>query len=255
MKFKKILFSVSVPFLMFANSCEKKNTPSPEPVPNYDSGQVRLVVESMFNNSILTSLAPTTDKTWDNRSITITNAQIYLSNFGFEELHSERSNILPTPFILNTLDNNIHDLGYAPVKPYKQINLYTGIDDITNNQPNTYSPQLNNPSMWFDTVNHTMKYVHIRITGLVDTSRNKNGLIDAPFDIKLGGSYNQPITLSTNTPAVAKNRVNTISIAVNYAEIIRGLDLSDPRSRDFTSPARGVEYSNILVPNLQFAIK
>lgn len=248
-----LILSISIAFGIFSiNSCKPKgNEPEPsKPTTPVDSGNVTLSVTSMFNSKVLNNIFPTTDTTWDKRKITITNAQMYLSHFEFTDLYGGGSYYIKTPFILTTLAPSRYDLGKAPEKSYLGMKLYVGLNANYNNQPNTYNSYLNDPRMWFDTVNNSMKYVFIRITGLVDTSANKRGAIDAPFDIKLGNGYHQLIDLPNNTPSAG-----SIGVTINYAEIIRGLDFTNPRVRNIITPANGAQFISIIKENLPNAIK
>jgi len=242
--------------LTFASSCEKEEEPTTKVTEPVDSGLVQLSITNKFNGFLLNELFPTTSTTWNDRAIIINNAQIYLSNFQFVNSYTNATFIPSTEFILSKLGGYNYPLGAVPTGTYSNIKLFTGLPSNINDQPSSFSSYLNDPKMWFDTVNHSMKYVFIRITGLVDTSVNKDGNIDAPFDIKIGGeAFHQEVEILNNGVQVGKGTINPMNIDVDFSKIINELDLANPEIRNLNEPLDALRYRNILSANIQAAFQ
>ena len=231
--FKSIIIISFTCFLVFS-ACHKKQDPATVPVtPTANTGTlyVHLHTDLDTNEVLIGDTAYTSDR----RKITLTTAQLYLS--GFKAFKSDGSSVsIQNSYILKTVDSELYLVGTIPVGNYTTIGFNVGLDSVANaKDPSTFPSgsifAMHTPSMWFGS---TQKgYMFANISGYIDTSANKKGNANYPFNYKIGSNaLLQTVKMPAKAFTITPNGVGLVHIIVDYAKVINGLSLSTQNMTD-----------------------
>jgi hypothetical protein len=170
--------------------------------------------------------AGTAYKNADGRLISLTYAQMYLSNI--KAIKSDGSVVsIKDTVILKTIDNEEFTIGSIPSGNYKTVTFDVGIDSPVNHTNpamyhSTQALSAKPTSMWFGSTGKG--YIFINIAGLLDSSVAKTGKATYPFSYQIGSDAlvktitmpDQAFTALPNTPAI-------VHLTIDYGKLFKGI--------------------------------
>lgn len=221
MKNSIIIYITLLSVTLFTASCKKKSTPTDTIVPkgtfvlhlhsNIDTNEVE-AYDSVYMNA-------------EGRSISLTMAQMYISNIQFVKLDGTTYDI-PTSKFLKVLDIEEYSFENIPVGNYKAIRFKVGLDANTNILEPSSSALFNHSSMWFSSVVQPDGYVFMNVQGTIDTSAAMNTAA-VPFSYKIGTNSNLvTINMPDQNFSIIKNEKTLSHIIIDYSKIFTGIQLN-----------------------------
>ncbi len=184
------------------------------------------------------------------RKIVIDDAQLFLSSFHFESeggqlVSPEQNYVLFKKFAVN------HALGKIAVGKYYKLSFVSSLLDNYNDLPSSANAYLQDNSMWYDPINNTKKYIHIKITGSVDTTLSKNGLGMVPFNISLGaGAISTKLLFDNYYTEIVKDENAFIIINANFGTLFDNINMLDPANRMITTPGMAISRGQQFLLNI-----
>lgn len=215
-----ILFSVVV-------SCKSSG---PEPAdPVVVTAPISMHLHSYIGENEV-ELYNTVYRTADDRKISLSFAQLYISNIKLVKFDGSIHEVGDTIFLTNIVDQ-VYKLGNVPVGNYKSIRFDVGLPAAINAQiPSGSVGKLNNSAMWFTGSAQANNYVFMHAAGKIDTTATKDAA-DAdmvPFVYKIGTNNNVVhISMPNQNVSVQPNTMAYIHMEADYAALFEGLDLTD----------------------------
>ncbi len=170
-------------------------------------------------------------KTSDGRKVSLTKAQLYISNIQLIKEDGSLYSISDT-IVLKQLDPEQYFIANVPVGNYKAAKFHVGLDATTNAKPSSVNALLNIPDMWFGSSAQPDGYVFVNLEGNIDTTANATGTEAQmqPFMYKIGtNAHYKEVTMPNHTPiyAVAKDQTTYMHIIIDYNKLFSGIQLGN----------------------------
>lgn len=227
----------------------KTNDPTPDPVTTTS------VETSAISFHLHTYIGPNeveiydqVNNTDDGRGISLSFAQLYISNIKLIKLDGGIYNVKDT-IILTDIINNVYKLGNVPIGNYKSVSFDVGLPSAINAVVPTGNPiKLNDPNMWFSNTAEANNFIFMHVAGKIDTSVAKSGDDDkmTPFEYNIGTqSRLVHVAMPDQNVAVQPNYTAYIHVLVDYAELFKGVDLKD--LTNFSVKTKGDNTSNLAI--------
>jgi hypothetical protein len=223
--------SIAVILLTVFWSCKSNNaTPTPSSVNSTQTSTISFHLHAYIgmNNEVNAyNVAYLND---DGRAISLSFAQLYISNIKLVKLDGSIYSI-PDTIILTDIVDQVYKLGNVPIGNYKSVSFDVGLPSATNANVPTGSPaKLNDVDMWFSSTAQANNYVFMRAAGKIDTSVAKSGTNDkmAAFEYKIGTqSRLVHVTMPDQNLAVQPGTTAYIHILADYSQLFKGINISD----------------------------
>jgi len=243
-RFAALLAALALPVLA---GCEATN-PTPE------TANLRLLVDGVVGAA---AYAPGTTYTVDGRAVTFTDARLYLSNLrlvradgseyvvpagtpttlpayddgGTEVSHTVNETVAYLPLDLGRYEGALAE---APAGTYTGLRFDVGLTGQTNRVNPVLAPAGHALAKRTDFNNHwswNVGYIFSRTEGMVDL--DADGTAETPWMMHLGtAGYVVPVSVTADTPfTIEPGTTPGLHFQVDLAQIISGLDLSDPAQR------------------------
>ncbi len=178
-------------------------------------------------------------RTVDDRKISLSAAQLYLSNIRLVKFDGSIHEIKDTILLIN-IDDQVYKLGNVPVGNYKSIKFDVGLPSGINAQIPSGSGNLNNSDMWFTGSAQANNYVFMHAAGKIDTTAAKDAA-DAdmvPFLYKIGTNSNLvQVSMPDQNVSVQPGTMAYVHMKADYAELFNGLDLTDENNLSIETTA------------------
>lgn len=162
---------------------------------------------------------------WEGRKMKFTTAQIYVSNFQFSDDEGGEYEVEDSYFLLKP-ENMMYELGEVPNGRYLDFGFKVGVDSVANHSdpatwPSEHALSSNNPDHAFWSWNSG--YIFVKVEGLVDTTADMSGTVNAPFIYHIGTDMlAQDITLASNREV---NSDVTYMVNIDYVKLFDNIDL------------------------------
>ena len=233
---KHIYIIVSILFSIIITSC-KSNDPAP------NNSRIEKAPISVHLHSYIganeVELYNTVYRTDDNRKISLSFAQLYISNIKLVRLDGTLYEIGDTILLINITDQ-VYELGNVPVGNYKSIQFDVGLPSTINAQAPSGNGNLNDHAMWFSHTVQANNYIFMHASGKIDTTAAKNATEAnmVPFIYKVGTNNNLVhVSMPNQTVSVQPNTMAFIHMKADYAELFEGVDLTDATNLSVASIA------------------
>ncbi len=205
--------------------CSKKNNNNAEV-----TGQLYFHLHTNIDTTEVDDYS-TIIKSSDGRKISLSIAQLYISNIQLVKLDGS---IYPVTgkILLKVFENEAYFVGNVPAGNYKSVIFNVGLDSITNAEtPLITDTVLNRPEMWFANVAQPQGYVYLNVEGKIDTTANANCSVEqmVPFIYKIGTQNNvKQVSMPDQNYSVLPNQTEYVHMIINYMNVFNGVDLSKP---------------------------
>jgi len=216
-------------FSVAGTSCKKNddnnNTTS------VDSGFVYLHLHTNIDTNEADYNTVYTDA--NGRQISLSKAQLYLSNIRMIKTDGTQYALPNSVIILKDLETEAYFLAKVPTGSYKSIMFNVGLDATTNAKtPTAADSALNHPDMWFGSSAQPDGYVFVDLEGSVDTTAAGNGstALMQPFTYKIGtNAHLNTVTMPDHTPvySIAKDESQFVHIIIDYSKLLNGVPLNN----------------------------
>lgn len=231
--------------LITVSACDKKNkendpAPSDNGGDNVPKGTLLLHLHNYLDETEVDgyNIVYTTS---EGRKISLTKAQLYLSNFELIKLDGSTYTV-PDKYILKLQENQVYQLGDVPVGNYRSIRFRVGLSPTLNaSAPSASSSDiLNRPDMWFGSTAQPDGYVFLHLAGKIDTTAAANAANAdmAAFQYRIGtnAQYKQ-ITMPNKNYTIVTNQVQYAHMYVDYVKLFDGINLTNEDNLMLVSPA------------------
>ncbi len=214
--------------IISAISCKKDGSEIMNPNTPTDSGMLLLHIHTFVDNVEVDNY----DSVYvlsDGRKIIVSIAQLYLSNFSLVKLDGSEQGI-DNKVVLLKQDANAYLVGNVPAGNYKSIKFNVGLPSSVNASMPGDNYELNQPSMWFDSVPKASGYKFLLFEGLIDTSStiNPHNSQLQPYAYSIGTDFNNvSISLPDQLFSILPNALTTFHFAADYNKLFDGLNMSD----------------------------
>lgn len=216
-------------FILSITACHDNNNASPS------TGSLALHLHTFVGDNEAENYGDTLVLS-NGRKISVTAAQLYLSNF---KLIKTDGSIIDGPDTVVFLRQGTeeYELGDALAGNYKSIRFDVGLSDAINGStPNASDPVLYQPSMWFGASVQPDGFVFINFQGIIDTTLNANGTNLIPFAYKIGTNTNlETVTMPDQNHTIVPDQLDVFHIEVNYAGLLDGIQLSNSDNLQLTT--------------------
>ncbi len=161
------------------------------------------------------------------RKITVSIAQLYLSNIQLIKLDGSAVNLAGT-IKLKKQQEEEYTLGSVPSGNYKSVRFNIGLSSATNAAtPAAGDSTLNQPAMWFGATAQPSGFVFVNFQGTIDTTTAGNGSILYPFSYKIGTNANlKTVTLPDQNFTVSPNQIQFVHMNIDYNMLFNGIHLN-----------------------------
>lgn len=228
-----------------------------DPKAENDDGSCVYVAENLnfiFNSKLGTQdFAFGTEATINGRKVKFTRAQMYLSGFTFNgsggEYKVTDSHVLLKAGVAN------YNLGYLPVADYSTFSFSAGVDSVSNHaDPATFAGtsalSSNNPDHmhW----GWDPGYIFYVLEGLVDTTANMDGLVDAPFIFHVGtDALRADMAFVKQVNSVADGV--TVEMDVDWLKLLDGTNMTGDVSTRSTHTSNNPSLAALMASNVDEA--
>lgn len=231
---KLFMFFVLVTFTL--SSCNKDGCIDPtalnyDPNAEGDDGSCVYLADNLnfkFNSKLgAADFAFNTEvTTTSGRKVKFTRAQMYVSGFSFNRTGgSSRSSV---QHLLLKTDRTDYNLGYLPKGDYSTFNFSAGVDSVSNHlDPASFASadalSSNNPyhMHW----GWDPGYIFYVLEGMVDTTANMNGAVDAPFILHVG-SDTLRVDMAFTKSIISTGEDVTVEIDVDWLKLLDGTNMT-----------------------------
>lgn len=226
---------VSALFLIVAfSSCKKDDDTTPAST----TGSLMFHLHTMADTSEVEAYGDTLVMT-GGRQITVTTAQLYISNI---KLIKTDGTVIdgPSTTIFMKQGTEEYDLGTVPVGNYKSVRFDIGLSDSQNSSSPAMSDAiLYQPSMWFGATAQPDGFVFVNFQGTIDTTNSATGTDLIPFSYKIGTTAHRvTITMPDENYSVTPDQQTAIHMEVNYAHMLDGIQLNNAANLNVTTAAQ-----------------
>jgi len=208
------------------SSCKKDKTETP--IPENTTGTIAFHLHTNADTAEVEHY-DSVYQMGDGRKITVTKAQLYISNIQLVKLDGSTLNVAGV-IKLKKQEEEVYSIGSVPAGNYKSVKFDVGLNAATNAAvPAASDSTLNQPSMWFDMMAQPSGFVFVNFQGTVDTTIAANGTVGQmqPFSYKIGTNANlKNVTLPDQNYTVSPNQVHYIHITVDYGMLFMGIQLN-----------------------------
>lgn len=224
---KHITYLISVVLLATIVAGCKSNAPAPTNS-TVETAPISLHLHTYIGQNEV-ELYDAVYQTTDGRKMSLSFAQLYISNIKLVKYDGTIYNVGDTILLTNIVDQ-VYKLGNVPVGNYKSIRFDIGLPSAVNAQIPSGTGILNNADMWFSSTAQADNYIFMRAAGKIDTTDAKNAA-DAdmiPFVYKIGTNTNLVhVSMPDQTVSVQPNTMAYIHMEADYSELFAGLDLKN----------------------------
>jgi hypothetical protein len=230
---------------------------------NYDSdakgddGSCVYLAENLnfvFNSKLGTQdFAFGTEGTIDGRKVKFTRAQMYLSGFTFNGPSGEY--LLDDPYLLIKADESNYNLGYLPQGSYSTFSFSAGVDSVSNHADpaafaGTSALSSNNP-------NHMHwgwdpGYIFYVLEGIVDTTANMDGTVDAPFIFHVGLDAFR-VDMAFVKTVNSADEVVAVEMDIDWLKLLDGTNMTGDISTRSTHTSNNPALAALMVSNVEDA--
>lgn len=215
--------------IVFLLSCHNKKDNSPQPTQS-QTGEFLFHLHTNIDTNeinVYNMILPT----GTGRNMSLSLAQLYLSEI---ELVKADGSVYPIKdsVVLKVIQNEVYDLGKVPTGNYTSVRFMVGLNDTVNKKLySTGDGALGDSSMWFGTSGQQNGYIFLNVEGKIDTTISGTGPYKEmqPFVYKIGTSgHSVEIKMPYKNFSVLPNQAEYIHITIDYAKILKGIDLKTP---------------------------
>ena len=258
---KKITLLIMLGVAVGFSSCNKDGCTDPTAL-NYDSkaegddGSCVYLAENLnfkFNSKLGTQdFAFGTEATVNGRKVKFTRAQMYVSGFTFNGAGAATSTV---QHLLLQADETDYSLGYLPVGNYSTFSFSAGVDSVSNHlDPASFSStnalSSNNP-------NHMHwgwdpGYIFYVLEGMVDTTANMDGAVDAPFIFHVGTDALRVDMAFVKTVNSTTEDV-TVEMDIDWLKLLDGTNMMGEVSTRSTHTSNNPALAALMASNLDGA--
>jgi|ERR1019366_6291678 hypothetical protein len=163
------------------------------------------------------------------RKITITTAQLYISNIHLVNLDGSTYSI-PGIVIFKKMQNEVYIIDTVPSGNYQTIKFDIGLSAASNSTaPATTDTVLYQPTMWFGNPPQTSGgFIFVNLQGTIDTTTAANGTTMVPFSYMIGTNANlRNITMPVQNFTISPNQVTYVHMIVDYYKLFNGIKLNN----------------------------
>lgn len=219
---------ISLIVILFSVLGCKTNDPMPEDIA-VETGAISFHLHTFIGPNEVDSYNAV-NNTDDGRGISLSFAQLYISNIKLVKRDGSMYPIQDT-IILTNLINNVYKLGNVPIGNYKSVTFDVGLPSAINAAVPSGAPViLNDPNMWFTNTAEASNYMFMHVTGKIDTSAAKTGAEEkmAAFVYNIGTQDRLVhVTMPEQPIAVQSGITAYIHVLTDYSELFKGLNLKD----------------------------
>ncbi len=223
-----ILFTISLFFILFV-SCKKDSAPESKP------GAVSMHLHTFAGTSEVENYGDTITLP-DGRKLTVTTAQLYISNV---KLIKTDGGVVDGPSTIVLMQQGIedYDLGDVPSGNYKSVRFDVGLSDAVNaSTPVSTDPVLFQPSMWYGATAQPDGFVFLNFQGTIDTTSSAHGNTLYPFQYKIGtNDHRVTVTMPDLNYQVLPDQLTVLHLEADYAKILDGIQLSGSGNLSITT--------------------
>lgn len=248
---------------MFAVSCNKDGCIDPtalnyDPKAENDDGSCVYLAENLnfkfYNKLGSQNFAFNTEvQSESGRMVKFTRAQFYLSGFSFNGTGGSYE--LLDPHLLLKADVQDYNLGYLPVDNYTSFTFSAGVDSVSNHSdPATFS---NSSALSSNNPDHmhwgwNSGYIFYVLEGMVDTTANMNGNVDAPFIFHVGTDMLKvDLAFVEDINSVATGV--TVEMDVDWLKLLDGTNMTGDISTRSTHTMNNPSLAALMVENVEDA--
>lgn len=187
------------------------------------------------------------------RRLKFTRAQMYLSGFAFNG--SGGAYQLLDPHLLLKADVDDYNLGYLPVDTYTSFTFAAGVDTAANHSdPASFAAtsalSSNNPDHMHWGWNSG--YIFYVLEGMVDTTQNMTGNVDAPFIFHVGTDMHLvDLAFVSQVNSVAEGV--TVEMDVDWLKLLSGTNMVGADSTRSTHTMNNSTLAALMVSNIDEA--
>lgn len=184
------------------------------------------------------------------RKVKFTRAQMYLSGFQFNG-SGGAYNLLNSHLLIKANEEN-YNLGYLPEDQYTSFTFCAGVDSISNHSDpasfaSTSALSSNNPNHMHWGWNSG--YIFYVLEGMVDTTQNMNGVVDAPFIFHVGTDMHKVnLAFVKNVNSVSDGV--TIEMEIDWLKLLDGTNMVGADSTRSTHTMNNPELAEQMVSNI-----
>lgn len=260
---KRVLMLMMMGTVIGFSSCNKDGCIDPtalnyDPNAEHDDGSCVFVVENLnftFHSKLgAQDFAYGTEVMTDGgRKIKYTRAQMYLSGFSFNGPGGPVT--LEDPYMLLKPDVSDYNLGYLPVANYTTFNFSAGVDSVSNHSdPATFASSSalssNNPDHMHWGWNSG--YIFFVLEGLVDTTANMDGVVNAPFQFHVGTDMHLvDLAFTKDVNSVATGV--TVEMDVDWLQLLDGTNMVGADTTRSTHTMDNPALAALMVSNISGA--
>ena len=226
---KRILLIVApvlfISLLLAHTGCQKSDN---QPVSFIDSGMLYFHLHTYLDTNEVKSYG-TVYTTSTGRKISLTQAQLYISNIQLVKLDGSFYNIT-RPVLLQRHQQEDYFIAKVPVGSFKGVRFGVGFDSLANTRAADTDTALNHPDMWLDNTAQPAGYIFVSMQGRIDTTAAATGSEAQmqPFTYRLGtyGHYRQ-VVMPDHSPyyKITKGQATYVHIAADYSRLFTNIPL------------------------------
>lgn len=253
-KSQSLLIAISLIIATVLFSCKKKDDAAETPTPAPANGTIAFhmhtnldTVEVEDYDSVYTMS--------DGRKISVTKAQLYLSNIQLVKLDGSTYN-LDGVVKLKKKEIEEYVLASVPSGNYQTVKFNIGLDSATNaTTPAQADSTLNQPAMWFGSSAQPSGFVYVVFEGMIDTTAMANGSTAQmqPFSYEIGTNMNlQTVTMPNQAYTVLPNQTQFVHMTIDYNMLFMGVSLNNSGNLTMnTTSANATALGMLLSNNIQ----
>lgn len=222
---KHVYIIAALVFSIIVTGCKKNQSDTPASV---EKAPISLHLHSYIGSNEVGSYN-TVYRTTDNRKISLSFSQLYISNIQLVKFDGTIYNVGDTIFLTNIIDE-VYGLGNVPVGNYKSIKFDVGLPSTVNARIPSGTGKLNNSNMWFSSTTQVNNYIFMNVSGKIDTTAAMNAADAAmvPFVYKIGTNNNVVhVSMPNQNVSVQPGTTAYMHMKADYAELFNGLNLID----------------------------
>ncbi len=243
---KIILAFIALALLIF-NSCKKDKDETVSPVTE-SNGTLFFHFHTNVDTSEVEGYGDTCVLS-DNRNITVSKAQLYISGIQLVKLDGSTIDVSGVIQLIKQ-EEEAYTIGGVPAGNYKSVKFNVGLSPSTNASiPAVDDSTLNQPSMWFDSSAQPSGFVFVNFQGTIDTATtpsSSNTLY--PFNYKIGTNVNfKTVTMPDENFTVTPNQAQYVHMLIDYSRLFMGVQLNsnlDVSTTLANATALGTQISN-----------
>lgn len=213
--------------IMSCNSSKSEPAPS---VTIVETAPISMHLHSYIGENEV-ELYNTVYRTTDDRKISLSMSQLYISNIKLVKRDGSIYSVGDTILLSNIVDQ-VYKLGNVPIGNYKSIRFDIGVPAGVNAQiPSSGTAAiLKHTDMWFSNSAQANNYVFMHAAGKIDTTSARNASDEnmVPFVYKIGTNNNVVhVSMPDQNVSVQPKTMAYIHMKADYAELFEGINLTD----------------------------